>query len=149
LGKGGVSDDKREGDGATPEGCYPLRRVYYRPDHLTTPVCSLPKQAIEAADGWCDDPADVAYNRAVRLPYPASHEVLWRDDRLYDLLVVIGHNDAPPQPGKGSAIFMHVARPGYLPTEGCVALALADLQALLAMVQEGDRLCVSPRAFSL
>ena len=86
-------------------------------------------------DGWCDDPDDAAYNRPVRLPYAASHERLWRDDGIYDVIVVLGHNDDPPVPGRGSAIFLHVARPDYGPTAGCVALALADL---LTVLREAD-----------
>ena len=133
LGRGGVRADKREGDGATPIGRFPLRRLLYRPDRLPTPpVTGLPASAIAPADGWCDDPADPRYNQPVPLPWPTSHERLWRDDALYDLVVVLGHNDDPPRPGLGSAIFLHLARTDYLPTEGCIALAFSDLMALLA-----------------
>jgi L,D-peptidoglycan transpeptidase YkuD (ErfK/YbiS/YcfS/YnhG family) len=93
---------------------------------------------IEPHDGWCDDPQDPAYNCAVRIPYPASAERMWRDDELYDLVVVLGYNDAPVVAGAGSAIFLHVARPDYAPTEGCIGLALADLVELLAIVAPGD-----------
>ena len=82
---------------------------------------------IAPQDGWCDDPSHAAYNRQVTLPFGHSHETLWRADGLYDLIVVLGHNDDPPAPGLGSAIFLHVAAPDYTPTEGCVALALGDL----------------------
>ena len=140
LGKGGLRADKREGDGATPVGRFPLRRVLYRPDRLAPPVTALPVAAIGPADGWCDDPADSAYNRPVALPYPASAERLWRDDPVYDLVVVLGHNDDPVVAGRGSAVFLHLARPGYAPTEGCVALALADLLSLLAEAGPGDAL---------
>ncbi len=141
LGRGGLKIDKREGDGATPVGAWALRRVLYRADRLLAPPpTALPVAAIGPRDGWCDDPADAAYNLAVALPYPASHERLWRDDRVYDVIVVLGHNDTPPAPGLGSAVFLHVARPGYLPTEGCVALALPDLLALLAQARPGDML---------
>lgn len=138
LGRGGIRADKQEGDGATPAGLFPLRRVLWRADRLPVPVTALPRAAIGPAHGWCDDPAHPAYNRAVRLPHPARHERLWRADALYDLLLVIGHNDDPPQPGLGSAIFVHLARPGYLPTDGCVALAAADLLALLRSAGRGD-----------
>lgn len=143
LGRNGISLDKHEGDGATPVGRFPLREVLFRADRLAPPVTGLPARAIDVADGWCDDPADPAYNRPVRLPYPASHERLWRDDGLYDLVVVIGHNDAPAIPGRGSAIFVHVAAADYAPTAGCVALALADLQALVAVCQPGDQLVIA------
>jgi len=133
LGKGGVRPeaDKREGDGATPLGRYPVRQIFYRPDRLDALVTALPVQALTPQDGWCDDPADPAYNRFVNLPFAASHEKLWREDHVYDVIVVLGHNDDPPVPGLGSAIFMHVARADYSGTEGCVALALPDLLALL------------------
>ena len=133
LGRGGIRRDKREGDGATPVGSFALRRLLYRRDRLgEAPATALPAAAMARDDGWCDDPADTAYNRQVTLPFTASHEKLWRDDGLYDVVVVLGHNDEPPVPGLGSAIFLHVARPDYGPTEGCVALALEDLLELLA-----------------
>jgi L,D-peptidoglycan transpeptidase YkuD (ErfK/YbiS/YcfS/YnhG family) len=143
LGKGGVTQDKREGDGATPLGRYPLRWLYYRPDHICpAPTCSLPIKAIGPNDGWCDDPTHAAYNQPVVLPFSPSHEVLWREDRVYDLIVVLGHNDSPPQPGKGSAIFMHVARPGYRPTEGCVALAAEHLTTLLSFIDPDTHISI-------
>ncbi|WP_300296972.1 L,D-transpeptidase family protein [Ferrovibrio sp.] len=136
LGKGGMKPeaDKREGDGATPLGRYALRQVYYRADRLAVPETRLPIQPLTRQDGWCDDPAETAYNRHVLLPYAASHEKLWREDHVYDVIVVLGHNDDPPVPGMGSAIFLHLARPDYSGTEGCVALALPDLLALLAVL---------------
>jgi len=132
LGKGGVTADKREGDGATPLGRFALRQLLYRPDKLSAPACKLIRGAISPDDGWCDDPAHPDYNRAVRLPHPARCETMWRDDDCYDLVVPLGYNDDPPVPGLGSAIFLHVARPGYSPTEGCVALLRDDLLTLLA-----------------
>ncbi|MCC7275591.1 MAG: L,D-transpeptidase family protein [Alphaproteobacteria bacterium] len=144
LGRGGIRADKREGDGATPAGIFGLRRVLWRPDRGPPPVTPLPTAAVAPEDGWCDDPGHPDYNRPVLLPHPAGHERMWRDDALYDLVVVVGHNDAPVVPGAGSAIFVHVAREGYAPTEGCVALAAADLRWLLARTPIGARLCVSP-----
>ena len=131
LGRGGVRPDKREGDGATPAGLFPLRRLLYRADRLARPNSKLPMAEIQPTDGWCDDPGDAAYNRAVMLPHGASAESMWRSDELYDLVVITGHNDNPVVPGEGSAIFIHVASPDYGPTEGCVALARQDLLALL------------------
>ncbi len=147
LGPAGViaASEKREGDGATPLGVWPIRKVLYRPDRGGAPATALPLEAIGETDGWCDAPGDPAYNRPVGLPYPASAERLWRDDDVYDLVVVLGHNDDPPVPGLGSAIFLHVARTGYPPTQGCVALARTDLEALLAMAKPGDALAVIPR----
>jgi len=132
IGRGGVSASKREGDGATPLARMALRRLFYRPDIFKRPpVTGLPVQALRWADGWCDDPADHNYNRLIMRPYRARHETLWREDRLYDLIVVLGWNDAPTVPGRGSAIFMHVASPTYSPTEGCLALALPELLEIL------------------
>lgn len=144
LGRAGVTRDKREGHGATPAGIFPLRRVLFRPDRLAPPATRLPVTPLRRDDGWCDDPGDARYNRPVTLPYPASAEALWRRDGLYDVLVVLGHNDDPVVPGAGSAIFLHVARPDFGPTEGCVALALEDLLALLRACDGSARLCVSP-----
>ncbi len=127
LGRGGVSYTKREGDGATPMGIFPLRRLLYRADRVETPESGLPVAAIRESDGWCDDPRVPEYNMPVTLPFAASHEEMWRQDGLYDLVVVIGYNDEPPVRGLGSAIFLHVAGPGFMPTQGCVALALEDL----------------------
>ncbi|OAN53083.1 L,D-transpeptidase family protein [Magnetospirillum moscoviense] len=143
LGRSGIIVDKREGDGATPVGAWPLRRVLYRPDRLPRPVTELPVAEICPADGWCDDPAHPDYNRPVGLPHPARCEKMWRDDHLYDVVVVLGHNDDPPLAGLGSAIFLHVADPGGKPTEGCVAVALPDLLELLADCRPGDLLVVS------
>jgi L,D-peptidoglycan transpeptidase YkuD (ErfK/YbiS/YcfS/YnhG family) len=138
LGASGITRAKREGDKATPAGRFPLRRVLYRPDRVRPPRTALPSAPMGPDDGWCDAPDDPRYNTAITLPYAASHERLWRDDRLYDIVVVLGYNDDPPVAGKGSAIFMHVARPGYAPTEGCVALALPDLETVLARCGPGD-----------
>ncbi len=146
LGRAGIRQDKREGDGATPAGLFALRRLLYRADRLPAPRTALPAAAIAVEDGWSDDPNDPLYNRHVRLPHAGRHERLWRDDALYDLILVIGHNDDPPMPGLGSAVFVHVARPDYGPTEGCVALALGDLLELLAASSPGDRLRVEAPA---
>ena len=143
VGASGIAADKREGDLATPTGLFAFRRVHYRPDRLRPPPTGLPLSPISPQDGWCDDPADPLYNRPVRLPYAARHERLWREDGLYDLIVVLGHNDDPVVPGAGSAIFLHVARPDFGPTEGCVALGREDLLALLAAAGPGDRLAVA------
>jgi len=142
LGAGGVRAIKTEGDNATPAGCFALRRVLYRPDRVAMPPSLLPIAAMTEADGWCDDPADPAYNRQVVLPYVARHEALWREDHVYDVLVVLGHNDDPPVPGKGSAIFLHVAKSDYAPTAGCVALGLADLLSVLRDCAPETRLCI-------
>ena len=138
--------DKHEGDGATPIGCWPMRRVLFRPDRVPPPDTALPVAALKPEDGWCDDPADPLYNRPVKLPYGARHERLWRDDEIYDVVVVLGHNDDPPRPQAGSAIFLHVARPDYAPTQGCVALAREHLLEVLRAAGPGSRVCVRAEA---
>ena len=132
FGAGGIRADKQEGDGATPVGLLPLRRVLWRADRGPRPACAMPAEPIAPEDGWCDDPSHSHYNRQVRLPHPARHERLWRDDAVYDVIGVLGWNDAPVVRGRGSAIFLHLARPGLPPTEGCIALPEPDLRRLLA-----------------
>lgn len=132
LGRAGVRTDKQEGDGATPAGLLPLRRVLYRADRIPRPRCQVPVVPLAPADAWCDDPADRSYNQPVRLPYDGRHEELWRPDPLYDLIGILGWNDAPPIRNRGSAIFLHVAHLTGAPTDGCIALPLPDLLTLLA-----------------
>ncbi len=146
LGRGGVRADKREGDGATPVGAFALRSVMYRADRVAKPVTALPVRPLQPDDGWCDDPAHPAYNRPVKTPFAAGHERLWRDDALYDVVVELGFNDDPVEPGRGSAIFLHRAKAGYAPTEGCVALSLDDLLALLRDCGPDARLTVTATA---
>jgi L,D-peptidoglycan transpeptidase YkuD (ErfK/YbiS/YcfS/YnhG family) len=131
LGRGGPRVLKQEGDGATPAGLLALRRVLYRADRVAIPRAEVPREPIGEQDAWCDDPGHADYNRQVRLPHPGRHEELWRRDGLYDVVGVLGWNDAPVERDRGSAIFLHVARADYAPTEGCVALARADLLAVL------------------
>ncbi len=144
LGKGGViaAADKREGDGKSPLGTWGIRRVLFRPDKGGPPHTRLPTKALERDDGWCDAPGDPAYNRAVKLPHPASAEQMWREDDVYDLVCILAHNDDPPVPGLGSAIFLHLARPGYAPTEGCVALSREDMLELLSLAKLGDAVAI-------
>jgi L,D-peptidoglycan transpeptidase YkuD (ErfK/YbiS/YcfS/YnhG family) len=144
LGRSGRRARKHEGDGATPIGRWRLERVLYRPDRIRRPVTGLPVGRLAADDGWCDAPADRNYNRPVRLPYPASAERLWRGDGLYDVVVVLDHNTRPRVRGGGSAIFMHVARPGHLPTEGCIALKREHLLRLLRWLRRGSRVRIEP-----
>jgi len=133
LGKGGIRHpaEKHEGDGATPMARMPLRRVLFRADRGPPPRCAVPVEPIALDDGWCDDPAHRSYNRPVRLPFDASHEKLWREDHVYDVIGVLGWNDDPVERGRGSAIFLHLAREDYRPTEGCIALDPRDLRRVL------------------
>ncbi|HEX7857396.1 MAG TPA: L,D-transpeptidase family protein [Sphingobium sp.] len=144
IGKGGFlpADRKREGDGATPLGTWGLRGVLLRRDRVAGELApALPWRWIGETDGWSDDPADAAYNRPVTLPYGPSHERLWREDQAYDVIVVLAHNDAPPVPGAGSAIFFHQWVPGEdglpKPTEGCVAIAPETMRVLLPLLKPG------------
>lgn len=142
LGAGGVREDKVEGDGATPAGEYPLRHIYYRNDRLVLPKVGLPARPINEHDGWCDDPRSPSYNRLVRVPNEWSHEKMWREDGLYDLVVVVGYNDDPPEGEWGSAIFLHIARDDMNPTRGCVALTRDDLIELVALIDRDTRINV-------
>jgi L,D-peptidoglycan transpeptidase YkuD (ErfK/YbiS/YcfS/YnhG family) len=142
LGRSGRRVRKREGDGATPVGCWRLTAVLYRPDRVRRPATGLPVRRLSPGDGWCDAPADRNYNRPVRHPYPASAERLWRVDGLYDVVVVLSHNAQPRVRGCGSAVFMHVARPGYAPTEGCIALRREHLLRLLQRLGRGAKVWV-------
>ena len=110
----------------------PLRRVLYRADRLRIPSAAVPREPISPDDGWCDDQYSPLYHTRVQLPVTARHELLWRDDDIYDVVGVLGWNDAPVVNGQGSAIFLHVARREFAPTEGCVALALPVLLEVLA-----------------
>jgi L,D-peptidoglycan transpeptidase YkuD (ErfK/YbiS/YcfS/YnhG family) len=142
VGRGGIAEKRAEGDGISPMGCWPIRRVLYRPDRLDgPPVSPFPTAAIGPQDGWCDAPGHPEYNRPVKRPFPASHEEMWREDALYDIVVVLGHNDDPVVPGAGSAVFLHIARPDYSPTAGCAALSRPDLLEFLAQTGPDTRLC--------
>ena len=145
TGKSGISSNKREGDNCTPVGRFPLRQLYWRPDVFKqAPETGLETIRLEPEMGWCDAPKDERYNHPVLLPYPASHEKLWRADHVYDLILVVGYNDEPVMPGAGSAIFIHLARENYEGTEGCVALNRADLLEVLSKLRPDSWLYVPP-----
>ena len=143
LGKSGITTDKQEGDGATPVGVFPLREVFYRPDRLTAPKTNLPVSELAPADGWCDDAGHSDYNKKITLPHAGRCEEMWRDEAIYDVIVVIGYNDDPPRPNEGSAIFLHVAREAYQPTEGCVALKREDLLEILKDLTTDSQIDIS------
>ena len=130
--------DKREGDGATPLGVWPIRAALLRPDRIAEPATRLPWRWLRAGDGWSDDAADPAYNRPVCHPHCFGAEQLWRDDHAYDVIIVLGHNDSPPRAGLGSAIFLHCSQPDRRPTEGCVAIDRPLLAAWLDQLAPGD-----------
>jgi len=144
LGRAGIRALKREGDGGTPLGRFPVRVVLYRADRLRPPRTRLPLRAIRDRDAWCEDPADRNYNRPVRLDAEAGADALKRDDHLYDLVLVLGYNDRPRVRGKGSAIFVHLAREGFAPTNGCIALSRHDLLMLLAELEPRSTIWILP-----
>jgi L,D-peptidoglycan transpeptidase YkuD (ErfK/YbiS/YcfS/YnhG family) len=133
LGRSGSAFRKREGDGATPRGTWPMRRVVARRESWGWLRTGLPFRFMTPDDGWCDAAADRNYNRFVKLPYPASHEELWRKDHLYDVVVILGHNDRPRVAGLGSAVFFHLADSQGGPTAGCIAVSAKDMRKVLAL----------------
>ncbi|OEJ64115.1 L,D-transpeptidase family protein [Magnetovibrio blakemorei] len=142
-GRGGFKIHKLEGDGATPVGAFALGRVFYRADRLTPPPqTGLQTIPITPHMGWCDDPNHTDYNQLITLPHPARHECLWRDDEVYDVIVDVLYNTDPIIAGRGSAIFIHVAKPDYSPTEGCIALNLQGLMILLSKCNKGDLITI-------
>lgn len=147
VGRSGIAVKKIEGDGISPIGCWPIRRVLYRADKLAAaPVSVFPTERIAEDDGWCDAPEHPDYNRPVKRPFAASHEEMWRQDDLYDIVVVLGQNDDPVLPGKGSAVFLHIASAGHGTTAGCATLTRADLLEFLALAGPETRLCFQAAA---
>ena len=142
LGRGGIKANKREGDGGTPRGSFRLKRLWWRADRHPRPVTLLPVRRITPDDGWCEDPADRHYNRPVKLPAGSTADRLARKDDLYDFVVEIDHNTRPRIAGRGSAVFVHVARPQFKPTAGCVALDIGSLRRLLARLGPRTRIVV-------
>ena len=138
IGKSGVTrhQDKSEGDGMTPLGVWPLRCVYYRADRISLPDCSLTTIPITDDMGWCDAPDHKDYNTVITLPFAASHEVMMREDSAYDIVIPLGYNDAPPEAGRGSAIFFHLLHDGKTYTEGCVAIPREVMLSILPMITE-------------
>lgn len=143
LGRGGIRANKREGDGGTPVGRFRLKGLWWRADRGPRPRTRLPVRRIGPRDAWCEDPTDRRYNRPLVLSPGAGGDRLWRDDHLYDLVIEIDHNTRPRVAGRGSAVFIHVARPGFAPTAGCVALEPHRLRALLANLTQQTRLDVT------
>lgn len=143
IGKAGLADDKHEGDNKTPIGSFPVRELWYRPDRVTLPEgLRLNMRAITPEDGWCDDASHPDYNQHVKLPHPARHEKLWRDDHAYDLMIPLGYNDENIVPGKGSAIFWHLAHADWRGTEGCVAITRDDMLTLLPLIDVNTRVVI-------
>ncbi len=143
LGRSGISARKREGDGATPLGRLRVLAGYFRQDRPPTARrCGLVLKPISVALGWCEVPDDRNYNRPIRLPYGACHERMRRDDDLYDVCLVLDWNIRPRRRGRGSAIFLHLARPGLTPTEGCVAVSRGVMRQLLPHLNGRSLVCI-------
>ena len=142
LGRSGIRANKREGDGGTPRGSFRLRRLWWRADRLARPASRLPVHPIGRQDAWCEDPDDRRYNCAVKLPAGAPGDRLWRSDHVYDYIVEMNHNIRPRVAGRGSAVFLHVARDHLAPTAGCVALEAPQLRRLLARLGERTRILI-------
>jgi L,D-peptidoglycan transpeptidase YkuD (ErfK/YbiS/YcfS/YnhG family) len=142
LGRGGIKANKREGDGGTPRGRFRLRRVWWRADRAARPRTQLPVRRIQGDDGWCEVPHDRHYNQPIRLPAGHPGDRLWRADRLYDFIIELDHNTRPRIAGRGSAVFVHVARPGFSPTAGCIALTAGALRRLLAQTGPRTRIVI-------
>ena len=138
LGRGSIRANKREGDGATPRGRFRLLRLWWRGDRMAKPHTRLPARRIGPDDAWCEDPADRRYNRPIRLVAKAAGDRLWRKDHLYDLIIELDHNTRPRIAGRGSAVFIHLAREGFLPTAGCVGLKSGDLRRLLSRLDKNS-----------
>ncbi|MGH6907820.1 MAG: L,D-transpeptidase family protein, partial [Aestuariivirga sp.] len=144
VGRGGLSHLKKEGDGATPVGRWQLLKVAYRADRGLPSRSGLPLRVIRSSDAWCDAVGDRNYNRQVSLPYPASHETMCRADGLYDVVVMLSHNQRPRVQARGSAIFLHLISSGATPTAGCVALSRRNMVIVLALCDRKTRLVVQP-----
>jgi len=134
VGKNGITNNKIEGDGCTPEGNYYISQIYYRKDKVVLPSSNIPAIAIAKNFGWCDDINSGSYNKIITFPFTPSAEILFRDDNIYDIVCVINYNQDPIIKNKGSAIFLHIAKQGYLGTEGCIALNKEDLISLLTEI---------------
>jgi L,D-peptidoglycan transpeptidase YkuD (ErfK/YbiS/YcfS/YnhG family) len=144
LGRGGVKANKREGDGATPRGTFRLTRLWWRADRHPRPRTLLPVRRIRTDDGWCEDAADPRYNQRITVLDGSKADRLARADSLYDFIIELDHNTRPRVAGRGSAVFIHVARPGFAPTAGCVALSLPALQRLIGRVGPRTRIAIGP-----
>jgi len=140
LGRAGIKADKWEGDGGTPRGRFRPLRLWWRADRLPRPRTFLRVRRIGVADAWCEDPSDRRYNHAFKRSANEPGDRLRRADRLYDLVIEIDHNTRPRVAWRGSAVFVHVARPGFKPTAGCVALRPRDLKMLLGRIGPNTRI---------
>jgi len=143
LGKGGVNKKIKEGDGITPKGVFKITKIYYRADKNKIIKTNIKKIKITKNMGWCDDPISRFYNRQIKLPSKYSHEKLYRNDDLYDLIAVLNYNTNPIIKNKGSAIFMHIAKNSYKKTEGCIALKKKHLINILGQIKKNTKIKIN------
>jgi L,D-peptidoglycan transpeptidase YkuD (ErfK/YbiS/YcfS/YnhG family) len=143
LGKGGVNKKIKEGDGITPKGVFKITKIYYRADKIKIIKTNIKKIKITKKMGWCDDPVSLFYNQQIKLPSKFSHEKLYRNDNLYDLIAVMNYNTNPIIKNKGSAIFMHVSENSYKKTQGCIALKKKDLINILTKIKKNTKIKIN------
>jgi L,D-peptidoglycan transpeptidase YkuD (ErfK/YbiS/YcfS/YnhG family) len=142
LGRGGILANKREGDGGTPRGTFRPRQLWWRADRHIRPQTHLPARPIKADDAWCEDPDDRHYNRPLRLKPKGSGDRLTRADHLYDFIVEIDHNTKPRIAGRGSAVFLHLARENFAPTAGCVSMTKSAMLQLLRRLSPRTKIMI-------
>ncbi len=142
VGRGGLTTNKVEGDHKTPVGEFKFKKIYYRKDRLGEMIFQIPFATIRENDGWCDDPKNKLYNQHVQFPFDASAERLFRDDDLYDIICVLNYNTNPIVPGKGSAIFLHICKPNFAGTEGCVAIEKKNILKLVNLIDFNTKLII-------
>jgi L,D-peptidoglycan transpeptidase YkuD (ErfK/YbiS/YcfS/YnhG family) len=142
LGRGGIKANKREGDGGTPRGTFYPVRLWWRADRNPRPRTFLPVRAIGPTDAWCEDPSDRHYNQHIRLDGDHGGDHLRRADHLYDFIIEIDHNATPRIAGRGSAVFLHLARDKFAPTAGCVAMTKSAMLQLLARIGPQTRIVI-------
>jgi L,D-peptidoglycan transpeptidase YkuD (ErfK/YbiS/YcfS/YnhG family) len=143
LGKAGIEEKKKEGDNITPKGIFKIMRIYYRADRIKIIATSIKKIKIKKNMGWCDDPISNFYNKQIKLPSRYSHEKLYRNDNLYDLVLVLNYNTNPIIKNKGSAIFIHIAKKNYKKTAGCIALKKAHLIYLVKEIKKNTKVFIN------
>ena len=143
LGKAGVNKKIKEGDNITPKGIYKIIKIYYRADKIGEIRTLIKKIKIKKNMGWCDDPKSDFYNKQIKLPTKLSHEKLYRNDDLYDLIAVLNYNINPIVKNKGSAIFLHIAKKSYKKTNGCIALKKKDLINIISKIKKNSKIKIN------
>ena len=140
IGKRGISIKKKEGDKRTPKGEFKLRYILYRKDRVFDLQTTLKKIKIDKKMGWCDDPKSSYYNKIIKYPFKYRSEKLWRKDNIYDIIIIIDYNLNPVIKNKGSAIFLHIAKRNYQPTDGCIAVSKKNIKLLLSKINKKTKI---------